>query len=419
MRRGRYPMPDMSSVVAGHIRDRTDTDARVLDSTGGYVVLLHTGRANNQGLVGVDQIEGVSGPEYLDALHYLEPAGIRRLGLAYVYATDAWVAALPARARGRLADPDLFDLLARDGDEALYRVRPGFLALETAAHPDSYEALRAAVPRATDVYLPPSAQSHVKVQESMLRVASALPHARLVGSIRPQVLHARAPWQVAPLGAQAPELVVLPLLDDAWNYPPRGWREIWRNPPDRIGVYAPTAAGAPPTDAVPPTISVDVSDVQVDEARLMFTVTLNADASRQWMGQDWVLIPIDSSPLSVPQTQAFGEPVIEQWFAGQAAAAAGTTTRTYVFDARDSTLAIRTTDGALTTVPSSQRTLEPGAWMLALRLSRWGNHGVQETAFIAPVLGIEISSAGAASYRVYDAVSGWRPAQGVHDVPAG
>ena len=407
----RYPMPYMSSVVAGHIRERTDTDARVLDSTGGYVVLLNAGRANNQGLVGVDQIEGVSGPEYLDALHYLEPVGIRRLGLAYVYATDAWVAALPARARGRLANPELFDLLARDGDEALYRVRPGFLALETAPHPNSYEALRAAVPQATELYLPPSAQPDVRTQEAMLRVASALPQARLVGAIHPQVLHARGPvpWQVSPLGAQAPELVVLPLLDDAWDYPPRGWREIWRNPPDRIGVYAPTAAGAPPTATAPPPISVRLADVQADAARLTFTATFEADASREWTGQDWVLVPIDSSPLGVPHTQAFGEPVIEQWFAGQAAAA-GTTTHTYVFDARDSTLAIRTPDGALATVQSSQRTFEPGAWMLAFRRIRRVDHGVQEAALIAPVLGIEISTDGAASYRVYDAVRGWRPA---------
>ena len=407
----RYPMPAMSSRVAAAIRDHTATDARVLDS-GGHVVSLNTGRASNSGYSDIVDVIGTFSPEYKDALHYLEPAGIRRLGLAYVYATDAWVAELPAPARGRLSDPGLFDLLARDGDEALYRVRPEFLALETAPHPDSYEALRAAVPPGTEVYLPPNAPSDLRTQEIMPRVASVLPHARLAGAIPPSAIHPRtpAPWQVESPGAQARELVALPLLIDAWDYPPRGWREVWRNPSDRVAVYAPTAGGEPLADAAPAPVQVQLADVRADETRLTFTATLDARAAREWSGQDWVLVPIDASPWGVPALRHDGRPVIDQWFAGQAGAGAETTTHTYVFNARVASLAVRGADDGFTNVQASQRTPEPGAWMLAVRLTRRGDRGVQEPVAIVPVLRIDVSNAGTVSYQVYDPVRGWGPA---------
>ena len=130
----------MSSRLAAYIRNHTAMNARVLTgvdtrwphAAANLTVLLNTGRPNNLGFVGVNHLSLEWGPDYLDALRYLEPVAFRRLGLAYVYATDAWAAALPSRTRDWLADPGLFDLLARDGDEAFYRVRPAFLALKTA-----------------------------------------------------------------------------------------------------------------------------------------------------------------------------------------------------------------------------------------------------------------------------------------------
>lgn len=433
----RQPMPAMSSRVAAYIRDHTAVDARVLDTSGSLAefapVRLVTGRPDNWGFDGVIQISQHWGPEYLDARTYLEPAAFRRLGLTYVYATDAWVTELPAQARGWLADPGLFDLLARDGDEALYRVRPAFPALETAAHPNSFEALRS-VPPSTVVYLPP--QRAREVQAGLLRVASVLSHARLVGTANLEPLHLRtpAPWIVEPLGAQAPELVALPLPHEAWVYPPSGWREVWRNPPGRVAVYAPDTADAPAADAAPPPISVRLADVQADEARLTFRAILDDGAPHPWTGQDWVLAPTDASPWAIPVLQHDGRPVIEQWFAGQVVAG-GRTTHTYAFDARASSLAVRGADGAFTTVRASQRapapgawmlalrqrfTLEskgllsgvtsPGHWMLALRLTRPGDRGVQEIAVIVPVLRFEVSSDGAVSSpQIYEAARGWRP----------
>ena len=408
----RYRLPGMSSRLAAYLRDHTAVDARVLDTAAipyNPTVLLHTGRPTNWGFAGVTHLSHHSGPEYLDARHYLEPAAFRRLGLAYVYATDAWVAALPARARGWLADPDFFHRLARDGAEALYRVRPAFLALETAPHSASFEALRAAVPPATVLYLPP--QRTWESQIRLVRVASVLPHARLVGAVDPERLHLRtpAPWAVAPLGARVPELIALPLLHEAWLFPPAAWRQVWRSPPGRVTVYAPNEAVVPPPAAAPPPVSVRLADVRAADARLTFTATLDDRAPYQWAGQDWALVPTDASPWAIPLLRYDGVPLIEQWFAGQAAAGGGTTTHTYIFDARASSLAVRGVNGTYTTVEASQRTPAPGAWMLALRLTRWVDRGVQEAAFIIPVLRIEVSNAGTVSYHVYDTAHGWRP----------
>ncbi len=411
----RERLPEMSSRLAAYIRNQTAVDARVLAGVvtrgptdrSNLTVLLNTGRPNNQGFTSVTHLTHEWGPNYWDALRYLEPAPFRRLGLTYVYATDAWVAELPARAQRRLADTRLFDLLARDGDEAIYRVRSAFLALESTPHPASFEALRA-VPPGTVIYLPP--QPDLGNGMRLLRVASVLPHLRLVGAINPRPLHLRtpAPWVVEPLGAHTPELVALPRFHAPWQFPPATWREVWRNPRIGVAVYAPNAAGALTADVGPPPARVRLADVQADETRLTFTATLDARAPRSWTGQDWVLVPIDASPWGLPTLGGFGHPKIAQWFAGQAAAGAERTTHTYLFDAHASSLSVRGGDGDFATVEGSTRTPSPGAWMLALRLNRWTAQGVNETAYIVPVLRIQVSDAGTVSYQVYDAARGWQ-----------
>ena len=405
----RYPMPGVSDSLAAYIRDHVGLDAHVLDPTADLTVLLNTGRPSNFGFANVVQLAWRPGPEYLDARHYLEPAAFRRLDLAYVFAPDSWVAGLPERARQRLADPGLFDLLIRDGHAAFFRVRPAFLALESAPHPESFEALRGAVAPDTVVYLQP--QKRAELQERLLRVASALPQARLVGEANAERLHLRtpAPWPVEPLGALVPELVALPLLHEAWTYPPAGWREVWRNPAGRVAVYAPALAGDRLAAAASP-VHVRLTDVLASAAQLRFTATLDAPEQRQWTGQDWVLGPVDASPWGIPVLQHDGQVNIEQWFAGQAGAGAGTTTHTYEFDAHASSLAVRGADGAFATVQASARTSMPGAWMLALRLTRPGELGVPEPAVIVPVVRLEVSDEGIVSaVWVYEAQGGWRP----------
>ncbi len=407
----RDSLPAMSSHIAAYIQAHTNVDARVLVPDLDLAVLLHTGRPSNFGFVDVIHQTMYPGPEYLDARHYLEPAAFRRLGLGYVYATDAWVAELPMRARGWLTDPDLFDLMVRDGDEALYRVRPAFLMLEPAPHPQTFAALRAAVEPQTEVYLPPHSRSDWRIKLDLLRVAAALPQAQLVGAINPKEIHLRTPvpWQVTPLGANLPDLLALPLLHEAWLYPPAGWHEVWRNPAGRISVYAPNASDQAQATSVLPPVRVRLSDVSAAAEGLKFTASFEASARREWSGQDWLLVPVDSSPWANPTLRHDRQPEVKQWFAGQVAPGARTASHTYIFDARASTLAVLGANGRFETVQASTPTPSAGIWMLALRLTRWVEHGVQEAALIAPALRVEISDTGAVSYHVYDAAAGWQP----------
>ena len=242
----RFQLPTMSERLASYIRDQppldlirdhTPVDARVFTPEWPYwAVSLATGRPNNAGFAGLGHLIYYTGPEYLDALNHLEPAAIQRLGIEYVHATDTWAAGLPARARRWLADPSFFELLVRDGDEALYHVRPAFRNLEVAPHPESFEALRS-VPSSTLVYLAPElGWLHA------LRIASVLSHARLTGAIDTQPLHLMTPtpWTVEPLGERVPDLVVLPASVEPSMFPAVEWQLVWRDSADGIAVYADT-----------------------------------------------------------------------------------------------------------------------------------------------------------------------------------
>ena len=242
----RFQLPTMSERLASYIRDQppldlirdhTPVDARVFTPEWPYwAASLATGRPNNAGFAGLGHLIYYTGPEYLDALNYLEPAAIQRLGIEYVHATDTWAAGLPARARRWLADPDFFRLLVRDGDEALYHVRPAFRNLEVAPHPESFEALRS-VPPSMVVYLAPQlGWLHG------LRVASVLSHTRLAGAIDTQPLHLMTPtpWTVEPLGERVPDLVVLPASVEPSMFPSVEWQLVWTDAADGIAVYAET-----------------------------------------------------------------------------------------------------------------------------------------------------------------------------------
>ena len=413
----RYALkPFASERIAAYIRNHTAVDARIL-SPHSRSMTFATGRPNATGFVGHRHLVPGEGPEYRDAVNYLEPTALRRLGIAYVHATDAWMAKLPDRALRWLAAPDLFDLLVRDGTEALYRVRPEFLRLDATPEAAAFQALRQAVPAATTVYLSPTIRTldiHRPVIGAVnsLQIASSLSHARLLGVVEQTRLHLLEPLDIGPLGHQAPDLVVMPASFAPWMFPAAGRQPIWWN--DRIAVYAPHGAVPPimPSWPVPweepLPVSVRVSDVHAVDGRIRFTTTLDDRAAEQWTGQDWVLIAVDTSPWALPLTlRPDGRtPVADAWFAGQAVHGAGTTTHTFEFDANASRLAVRDRNGTFTTAESSGRIQGSGVWTLGIRLQQeWRPNSWREVAFI-PVLRIEVSEAGEVSYEVFDDVLG-------------
>ena len=397
-----------SERMTTYIREHTAVDARILSSVP-LELSLATGRPNAVGFAGVLHLASFSGPDYADARKYLEPSALRRLGIDYVHMLDSWMTDLPARSKRWLADPALFELLVRDGEATLYSVRPAFLGLDTSPVPGSFAHLRSSVAPSTTVYLPP--QLHWLTR---LRVASVLPHARLLGTVHGW-LHVQtpAPWTADPLGETVPDLVVLPASMRPWRLAPAGRLPVWHS--DEIAVYSPDGAIAPimppPGRPDPPVVDVRLSDVRAADGRITFDATFDNHSPDQWSGQDWVVIAVDDSPWNLPLYVGPDRrtPVSAVWFDGWLGPRAKTTTHTYQFDARGSQLAIRNSDGAFTAAAASGSARGPGVWALTLRLRHEWRPGSWRDAVYIPVLRVTVSEAGDVSFHVYDDVLGARP----------
>lgn len=398
--RGRAAMPAVSARVAAYIRDHTAVDARVLvPDAPSWKVTAVTGRPNSAGFAGVVNVNYKAGPEYFDAREFLEPEAVRRLGIDYVYASDAWAARLPERAARWLADPGLFELLVRDGPVALYRVRPAFLALDVTPTAASFAALRS-LPPSVLVYLAPQIPP-----VDRLRVASALSHTRLSGHVDNWRLHllTPAPWDVQPLGTRVPDLVVLPAGVDPWMLP-SGWRPIWRN--DNAAIYASPSTETPNLalpKPEPAPVGVRVTATHLDLERLTFTATFGERAPERWTSQDWLLVPLSESPVGIPEGFLRGArgPEFTKWFDGFLASGSATTTHTYRFDLPTSALEVRNDRGAFTPLPASGGELRPGTWALVIRLRHeWQPNYWREAAFV-PVLRLQVADDGAIAFEVY------------------
>lgn len=289
-----------SERVATYIRDRTEVDARIL-SPRPTEMSSATGRPNASGFTQVVHYVHATGPEYLDAIRFLEPAAVRRLGIDYVHTTDAWIADLPERARHWINDPKLFERLATDEGDSLYRVRSAFLEIEATPTPKSYEALRRAVPPSAAVYLASTTDD-----VHALRLASALPHARMLGVLHPGPIHLRTDFGIKSPGDELPSLVVVPHWFTPSMFAPEYRQPVWWN--DWVAIYSPDGAVGPVMSFTPPPsppASVEVSGGELMDERVKLTVSLTTRDPDRWSGQDWIVIPMDSR---IPAFPKFGGP---------------------------------------------------------------------------------------------------------------
>ena len=386
----------VSAEVAGYIRRQTGVDARILSEAPNDLSIV-TGRPNASGLIQALQFLYFEGPEYRDAISQLDPGAVRRLGIDYVHAPNEWIDRLPAGARRRLQDPAFFDLLVRGDKDALYRVRPAFLELESEA--GSFEALRQAVPASASVYLAPSSEPL-----SWVRAASALSHTRLYGTLRTHIsMHVRSKLETERLNGVEPDLVVLPFRGLAPSALAPARREpIWWN--DELAVYAPAGAVAPVMDPAPQPFSVQLSDVRLDGGQIAFTVSYLNRAAGDWVGQDWLVTSVDASPWKFPDDfEDDGRHKGVQWYAGQLVSNEPSATHTYDFDPSRGRLEVRNDLGAFTPVESSGEGLGEGTWTLGIRL----RHDWYEAAFI-PVMTVVVAETGEVSYRVFEGELGVR-----------
>ena len=287
--------PDM---VTRYIRDHTPANTLILSPHPSELTLA-TGRPNGSGFAGLLHIELRLGPEYSDAIHYLEPNAIRRLGFAYVHATDAWVADLPERAQDWLSNPRLFEPVVRDGSHALYRIQSEFLSLEIEPTPESFEALRQAAPASAVVGL------RGLDPASAIRVASVLGHTRLLGELdRSSGIHLLTDIMTEPLGEQIPSVVVVPRRFSSWVHKTSGDWPVWWN--DTIAVYADDDVIAPVMRSwtqLQQVLDVRVSEVRMASGKVVFTATfIDHGSANEWKGQDWLVLPLDDTPWALPTT---------------------------------------------------------------------------------------------------------------------
>lgn len=396
----RFVLPrPMSEEVAGYVRDRTAGGDRIL-SPNPMEMTIVTGRPNASAYAGFVQFVPRFGPDYLDAIHYLEPAAVRRLGISYVHAPDDWVSGLPDRARGWLRDPDLFALQVRDGTDSLYLMRQAFLDMATEPPAESYEALRRAVSATTTAYLSPSLEP-----ANSIRAAVVLSHTQLLGEARPTpTWHSRPQIATEPLGRQMPDLIVTSARLAPSSFPPGEREPIWWN--DEIAVYAPGGAVKPVMEPPQPSFSVHVSNPGADAGQLAFTVAFIDRMPERWVGQDWLVVPVDESTWAFPgEFEADGRThAATQWYAGQIIPGQARETRTFEFDPRSTSLVMRDADGAWAPVASSGEGLGPGTWSLAVRL-----RGDWWEAALIPVVHMSVSDTREVAYRVYEGLLGVRP----------
>ena len=390
---GRYkissPLPDS---VARSIRESTASTDIVL-SPYPHDMTTATGRPNASGFLGHVHFIAETGPAYEDALRFMEPAAVRRLGASYVHSTDGWVAGLPDRARRMLADPRLFEPLVREGDHAFYRIRPAFLNVDPTPTPESYEALRQAIPSSSTVFV----ARHIESLEK-IRVATSLAHARLIAEVDPTVLHLITEVPTEAWGSRFPNVLVVPRRLIIYTAT-RELAPVWWN--EQVSVYVPDGT----IDALmdPPrrherNFGVRLSNVRSVGGRVEFQVTFTNRAPDRWSGQDWLVAAVDASPWAFPyEFEADGRHRGHQWYAGQVVAGQKTATIAYEFDPQASSLGVLDGKRQTVSVQSSGGRLVPGVWALAVRL----RSGWHEAAFI-PVMQIAVAETGKITYEVYE-----------------
>lgn len=392
---GRFAMERFKSdIVAEYIRNQTPVDARVLSPHPNEMTIA-TGRPNASGFANLLHIIVGTGPEYKDAIRYLEPSAIRQLGFEYVHATDSWMAGLPDRAVQWLNEPTLFDLLVRDGTDSLYRIQPEFLEINVPPSRGSFEALRRAVPESASVYISPNLEPRAAI-----RAMATLSQVRQFGEVQTSVLHLLTKLPLEPLGSREPDLVVTSshLAPSALSAGAR--RPIWWN--ESIAIYAPAGTVEPIMEPPQPHLSIEVSDVRIVDARIAFSATFTDRASDQWTGQDWLVISVEDSPWAFPDNSRIARrtQAPARSFKGQLQPVPETKIHEYIylyeFDLSTATLA--TWNGnSYVRVDEVSRNFGPGRWMLAVRLLR----GNQEVALV-PLIRFELQSIENFTYKTYE-----------------
>ena len=114
------------------------------------------------------------------------------------------------------------------------------------------------------------------------------------------------------------------------------------------------------------------------------------------------MVPAAASPWALPRIRPT-DPAA-QWYAGQVSPRPGTATHRYEFDPQSVALSLRDGQRDAIQLDSSGERLEPGAWILAVRL----RSAYLLAAFI-PVAKVVVTESGSVSYEAYEGEYGVKP----------
>ena len=148
--------------------------------------------------------------------------------------------------------------------------------------------------------------------------------------------------------------------------------------------------------------TVRLRDAEATDGRLVFTATLSDTSGEGWTGQDWLVVPADASPWALPRIRPT-DPAA-QWYAGQATPRPGSVTHRYEFDPQAVTLSLRDGQPDAIQLDSSGKKLEPGVWILAVRL-----RSEYQLAGFIPVAKVVVTESGNVSYEAYEGEYGVKP----------
>ena len=338
------------------------------------LVTAGTGRMAPLGYAEWPHYLGLPGPEYQDALRFLDRAALTELGIDYVHVDAAMLSAISGEARRRLASPSEFRLVFR------------------ASAPQS-DALYAVVSQARVGPAPAPSSFHAFAQLAAGRrvlISSAthpLERLPLYYTLRSSdglygewgdPGHFRRDVQIRPPTEEAVDLIVLPNslypspLDPAHRAP------VWDS--GGVWVYDLTTSAPGPTAAPP--IHVDGRSL-LDASGIQITSVPGWPDT--WTGTDWVLYREAEPRTGIPTILERGE----RWFPGQLAPQSPRQRISIRFEASRGQLEHRLADGAWSAVGDAVGALPAGSYVLTLRFSTEGR-----PVFFVPIAVVALNGEG-------------------------
>lgn len=338
-------------------------------TAGVKLVAAATGRPVPLGYAAWPHYVGLPGPEYLDAVRFLEPAALKELSIDFVHVDDALLAGLSETARQRLASPSEFRLVFQTPSlsDSLYAVVADSKPPQ-ATEPSSFRALtelasgrRVLVSSATHPLKRLPLYYALRSNEQLYGRWDDPAHFRRDVRIR------------APTG-ETVDLIALPNSLYPSPLAPAHRAPAWSGEGVRVyDVSRPVAGRAP----MPP-IRVEGRSL-LDEKGIR--ITSLPGWSESWTGTDWIILREAEAHTGIPAILEKGV----RWFPGQLAPTSPGQRIEIRFDALHGQLQQRRADGAWSSVGDAAGALPSGSYVLTLRFSANGR-----SVFFVPIAALAI-----------------------------